>query len=141
MTPGAFYADEIVHAIDASQGDRAYPVAECRRFSARPEGGGACGLEAPPRGLVCRVDQAPLPAGLEYFLNTSQWLDASGGDIARSMPKLIAAVRVAIQAPVVTPQCRSDAASSRTITVRTTAEAHGDHRGVPDCLGHCRVRN
>src|SRR5262249_47634058 len=50
-----------------------------------------------------RVDQAPLPAGLEYFLNTSQWLDASGGDIAHCITKLIVAVRVAIQAPAVTP--------------------------------------
>jgi TolB-like protein/cytochrome c-type biogenesis protein CcmH/NrfG len=44
-----------------------------------------------------RIDQAPLPAGLEYFLNTSQWLDASAGDTVRAMPKLVAAVRIAIE--------------------------------------------
>ena len=50
-----------------------------------------------------RIDKAPLPAGLEYFLNTSQWLDASAGDTARALPKLVSAVQVAIQAPGVTP--------------------------------------
>ncbi|HXI42094.1 MAG TPA: tetratricopeptide repeat protein, partial [Bryobacteraceae bacterium] len=47
--------------------------------------------------LALRIDQAPLPAGLEYFLNTSQWLDASDGDIARPLPKLSAALRQAIE--------------------------------------------
>ena len=46
-----------------------------------------------------RIDQVPLPADFEYFLNTSQWLDASAGDTGRVMPKLIAAVRLAIQSP------------------------------------------
>jgi TolB-like protein len=46
-----------------------------------------------------RIDQSPLPAGLEYFLNTSQWLDASGSDSARTLPKLVAAVRIAIEKP------------------------------------------
>jgi TolB-like protein len=50
-----------------------------------------------------RIDKAPLPAGLEYFLNTSQWLDASAGDTACALPKLVSAVQVAIQAPAVTP--------------------------------------
>ncbi|MGO9266744.1 MAG: TIR domain-containing protein [Candidatus Binataceae bacterium] len=103
VTPGAFYADEIVHAIDAAKAivlilsnnaaDSQHVLREVEHAASRRH---------PVVSL--RVDQAPLPAGLGYFLNTSQWLDASGGEIARSMPKLIAAVRVAIQAPVVTPQ-------------------------------------
>ncbi|MHB8723571.1 MAG: TIR domain-containing protein [Steroidobacteraceae bacterium] len=102
VTPGAFYADEIVHAIDAAKAavlilsrnaaDSQHVLREVERAASKRH---------PVVSL--RVDQAPLPAGLEYFLNTSQWLDASGVDIARSMPKLIAAVRAAIQAPVVTP--------------------------------------
>jgi len=102
VTPGAFYADEIVHAIDASKAivlvlsqsatDSQHVLREVEH---------AVSKRHPV--VSFRVDQAPLPAGLGYFLNTSQWLDASGGDIVRSMPKLIAAVRVAIQAPVVTP--------------------------------------
>jgi TolB-like protein len=103
VTPGTFYADEIVHAIDATKAiililsqnasDSRHVLREVERAASKRH---------PVVSL--RVDQAPLPAGLEYFLNTSQWLDASGGDIARSMPKLIDAVRVAIQAPVVTPK-------------------------------------
>ena len=49
--------------------------------------------------ISLRLDQSPPPADLEYFLNTSQWLDASGGDTNRAMPKLVAAVRVAIEKP------------------------------------------
>src|SRR5436853_46423 len=53
--------------------------------------------------ISLRIDKAPLPAGLEYFLNTSQWLDASSGDTVRALPKLVSAVQIAIQAPTVTP--------------------------------------
>ena len=102
VTPGTFYADEIVHAIDAA---KAIVLILSHNAATSPhvlrEVERATSKRHPVVSL--RVDQAPLPAGLEYFLNTSQWLDASGGDIARSIPKLIAAVRVAIQAPVVTP--------------------------------------
>jgi hypothetical protein len=52
--------------------------------------------------ISLRIDKTPLPAGLEYFLNTSQWLDANSGDMARALPKLAAAVRVAIQTHAVT---------------------------------------
>ena len=103
VTPGAFYADEIVHAIDAAKAivlilsknatDSQHVLREVEHAASKRH---------PVVSL--RIDQAPLPAGLGYFLNTSQWLDASGGEIVRSMPKLIAAVRVAIQAPVVSPE-------------------------------------
>ncbi|HEX2788833.1 MAG TPA: TIR domain-containing protein [Steroidobacteraceae bacterium] len=103
VTPGAFYADEIVHAIDAAKAlvlilshhaaNSQHVVREVERAASKRH-----------PVVALRLDQAPLPAGLEYFLNTSQWLDASAGDITRSMSKLIAALRVAIQAPVVTPE-------------------------------------
>jgi len=103
VTPGAFYADAIAHAIDGARtvvlilshnaADSQHVLREVERAASKRH---------PVVSL--RIDQAPISAGLEYFLNTSQWLDASGGDIARSMPKLIAAVRVAIRAPVVTPE-------------------------------------
>jgi TolB-like protein len=103
VTPGAFYGDEIVHAIDAT---KAIVLILSQNAAGSPhvlrEVERASSKRHPVVSL--RVDQAPLPAGLEYFLNTSQWLDASGRDIARSMPKLIAAVRVAVQAPLVTPE-------------------------------------
>jgi TolB-like protein len=52
--------------------------------------------------VTLRLDQVPLSAEFEYFLNTSQWLDASGGDATRMIPKLIAAVRSVIKASAVT---------------------------------------
>jgi TolB-like protein len=103
VMPGAFYADEIVHAIDAAKAivlvlsqnaaDSQHVLREVERAASKRH-----------PVISLRVDQAPLPAGLEYFLNTSHWLDASGADVGLSMPKLIAAVRAAIQAPVLTPK-------------------------------------
>jgi TolB-like protein len=124
VTPGAFYADEIVHAIDAAKAivlilsqnaaDSQHVLREVERAASKRH---------PVVSL--RLDQAPLPAALEYFLNTSQWLDASGGDITRSMTKLIAAVRVAIQAPVLTPETapmtRAPAPSSSARSSKRTA--------------------
>jgi TolB-like protein/lipoprotein NlpI len=124
VTPGAFYADEIVHAINAAKAivlilsknaaDSQHVLREVEHAASKRH---------PVVSL--RVDQAPLPAGLGYFLNTSQWLDASGVEIARSMPKLIAAVRVAIQAPIVTPEAaptpRVPAASSSARSSKRTA--------------------
>ncbi len=124
VTPGAFYADEIVHAIDAAKAivlilsgnaaDSQHVLREVERAASKRHA-----------VISLRVDRTPLPAGLEYFLNTSQWLDASGGDIARSMSKLIAAVRIAIQAPVVTPEVaptpRAPAPSSSAWSSKRTA--------------------
>jgi TolB-like protein/Tfp pilus assembly protein PilF len=103
VMPGAFYADEIVHAIDAAKAivlvlsqnaaDSQHVLREVERAASKRH-----------PVISLRIDQAPLPAGLEYFLNTSHWLDASGSDVGLSMPKLIAAVRAAIQAPVLTPK-------------------------------------
>jgi adenylate cyclase len=102
VTPGAFYADEIVHAIDAAKAIvliLSQNAADSQHVLREVEH--AASKRHPVVSL--KLDHAPLPAGLGYFLNTSQWLDASGGEIARSIPKLIAAVRVAIHAAVATP--------------------------------------
>jgi TolB-like protein/Tfp pilus assembly protein PilF len=100
VTPGEFYAGAIVHAIDAAKatvlilsGNAAtspHVVREVERAASKRH-----------PVISLRLDQAPLPADLEYFLNMSQWLDASGGDINRAMPKLVAAVRVAIEKPAI----------------------------------------
>ena len=102
VTPGEFYAGSIVHAIDAAKaivlilsGNAAsspHVVREVERAASKRH-----------PVIALRLDRAPLPADLEYFLNMSQWLDASGGDINRAMPKLVAAVRVAIERPPATP--------------------------------------
>ena len=96
VTPGDFYAGAIVHAIDAAKAtvlilsknaaDSPHVIREVERAASR---------RRPVISL--RIDQVDLPADLEYFLNTSQWLEASGSDIARSMPRLANAVCLAIE--------------------------------------------
>ena len=98
VTPGAHYASEIVHAIDSaktivlilSQDAATSPhvLREIERATSKRH-----------PVVALRVDQAALPAEFEYFLNTSQWLDASGGNATRMMSKLVAAVRLAIERP------------------------------------------
>jgi TolB-like protein len=102
VTPGAFYGDEIVHAIDAA---KAIVLILSRNAAISPHVLREVERAASKRHAVIslRIDTASLPAGLEYFLNTSQWLDASSGGTARGLPKLVSAVQVAIQAPTVTP--------------------------------------
>jgi len=101
VTPGTFYADEIVHAIDAV---KAIVLILSQNAAASPhvlrEVERATSKRHPVVSL--RIDRASLPAGLEYFLNTSQWLDASGGDTARAMPKLVAALCLATDKPAAT---------------------------------------
>ena len=101
VTPGTFYADEIVHAIDAA---KAIVLILSQNAAASPhvlrEVERATSKRHPVISL--RIDRASLPAGLEYFLNTSHWLDASGVDTARAMPKLVAAVRLTIDRPAAT---------------------------------------
>src|ERR1700688_4952170 len=96
VTPGAHYASEIVHAIDSA---RAIVLILSRDAASSPhvlrEIERATSKRHPV--VTLRVDQAPLPAEFEYFLNTSQWLDASGGDTTRMMTKLVTAVGLAIK--------------------------------------------
>ena len=102
VTPGAFYGDEIVHAIDAA---KAIVLILSQHAAASPHVLREVERAASKRHTVIslRIDKAPLPPGLEYFLNTSQWLDASSGDTVRALPRLVSAAKVAIQAPAVTP--------------------------------------
>ena len=48
--------------------------------------------------VALRIDQVPLPADFEYFLNSSHWLDASGGNVGKYLPALVSAVQLAVQA-------------------------------------------
>jgi TolB-like protein/Flp pilus assembly protein TadD len=98
VTPGEFYAESIVHAIDSTKvivlilsqnaADSQHVLSEVERARSRRH---------PIVSL--RIDLAQLPAALEYFLNTSQWLDASATGVDRAMPKLIAAVKNAVAQP------------------------------------------
>jgi len=92
VAPGAHYASEIVHAIDSAKAiililsqDAAtspHVLREIERATSKRH-----------PVVTLRLDQAPLPAEFQYFLNTSQWLDASGGEPGRAFPKLVEAVR------------------------------------------------
>ncbi len=100
VTPGMFYADEIVGAIDAA---KAMVLILSQNAAASQHVVREVERAASKRHPVVslRIDRAALPPGLAYFLNTSQWLDARGEDIGRSMPKLVAAVRLATEKPVI----------------------------------------
>jgi len=92
VVPGEFYADAIVRAIDAASvlvlvlsknsAESPHVLREVERGSSKRH------------PLVSfRIDLAPLPSGLEYFLNTSHWLDASATGVENALPKVVAAVR------------------------------------------------
>jgi TolB-like protein/Tfp pilus assembly protein PilF len=92
VRPGDFYADSIVQAINAcavlvlvlsqSSISSDHVLREVERASAKKR-----------PILAFRIDAAPLPPGLEYFLSASQWIDSSGADPDRLFPKLIEAIR------------------------------------------------
>jgi TolB-like protein/tetratricopeptide (TPR) repeat protein len=98
VSPGEFYAEGIVHAIDAakvvvlvlSQNAAAslHVLREVERASSKGH-----------PVVSFRTDLAALPAGLEYFLNTSHWLDASSTGIERALPRLVGAVQRLISPP------------------------------------------
>jgi len=98
VTPGDLYAANIVHAIDASRvvvlvlsqhaADSAHVLREVERASSKRH-----------PILSFRIDLAPLPDSLQYFLNTSQWLDASATGVDRALPRLIEAVKGALGKP------------------------------------------
>jgi adenylate cyclase len=49
--------------------------------------------------VAFRIDAAPMPADFEYFLNTSQWLDASSVGVESALPRLVDAVQRVIASP------------------------------------------
>jgi TolB-like protein len=98
VAPGTFYGDEIVHAIDATKASvliLSQNAAASQHVLREVER--AASKRHPVVSL--RIDQAALPAGLEYFLNTSQWLDASGMGVERALPRLVDGVQRVIASP------------------------------------------
>ena len=73
VTPGAHYASEIVHAIDSA---KAIVLILSQDAATSPHVFREIERATSKRHPVVtlRLDQAPLPAEFEYFLNTSQWL-------------------------------------------------------------------
>ena len=95
VVPGESYASAIVHAIDATKvivlvlsensATSQHVLREVERASSKRH-----------PVVAFRIDLAPMPADLEYFLNTSQWLDASTLGVDRALPKLVDAVQRAV---------------------------------------------
>ena len=75
--------------------------------------------------VALRIDQSVLPAEFEYFLNTSQWLDASGGNDTRLMSKVVAAVRLAIERPASPASERPAASAAGTAALASRATLGG----------------
>src|SRR5450755_4692650 len=98
VVPGESYAGAIVHAIDNTKlivlilsehgASSQHVLREVERASSKRH-----------PVVAFRIDAAPMPADLEYFLNTSQWLDASGTGVERALPRLVDAVQRAIASP------------------------------------------
>jgi TolB-like protein/tetratricopeptide (TPR) repeat protein len=92
VTPGEFYADAIVGAINATRivvvvltGNSVgspHVLREVERASAKRH-----------PVISFRIDTALLPAGLEYFLSASHWLDAVASGVDAALPKLVEAVQ------------------------------------------------
>ncbi len=110
VTPGEFYSEAIVHAIDSttvvvlvlSQNAAVsqHVLREVERASSKRH-----------PVVSFRIDLAPIPAALEYFLNTSQWLDASATGVERALPKLVDALQRCV-AHASDPAARTDPDSS-----------------------------
>jgi TolB-like protein/Tfp pilus assembly protein PilF len=98
VVPGESYAGAIVHAIDATKlivlvlSENAvtshHVLREVERASSKRH-----------PVVAFRIDLAPMPVDLEYFLNTSQWLDASASGVDSALPKLVDAVRRILAPP------------------------------------------
>jgi TolB-like protein/Tfp pilus assembly protein PilF len=98
VTPGVFYADAIVQAINSARilivvlsvnsVESQHVLREVERASAKR------------RPLVAfRIDTTALPTALEYFLSASHWLEASGSPSERALPTLVEAVRRLLALP------------------------------------------
>jgi TolB-like protein/Tfp pilus assembly protein PilF len=98
VVPGESYAGAIVHAIDGTKlivlilsehgASSQHVLREVERASSKR------------RPVVAfRIDAAPMPADFEYFLNTSQWLDASSMGVESALPRLVDAVQRVIASP------------------------------------------
>lgn len=132
VMPGEFYADAIVRAIDAA---KALVIVLSQNSIGSPhvlrEVERASSKRHPVISL--RIDHAPLPSGLEYFLNTSQWLDASGEEFGGALPKLATAVRRVIASahdgkPLAAPaNISADRAAAARVLTATSAAPPKSH--------------
>jgi TolB-like protein len=98
VVAGELYSAAIVHAIDAT---KAIVLVLSENGAASPHVLREVERASSKRHPVIsiRLDRAPLPEALEYFLNTSHWLDASTVGLERTLPMLVAAVQRILASP------------------------------------------
>jgi len=100
VTPGEFYADAIVRALNAARifvlvltanaVTSPHVLREVERTSAKRH-----------PIISFRIGSVSLPPALEYFLSASHWLDASASGIDGTLPQLVAAVQRLVAGPSV----------------------------------------
>jgi len=127
VVPGEFYADAIVHAIDSSKvlvlilsqdaASSPHVLREVERASSKRH-----------PVISLRMDLTPLPAALEYFLNSSHWLDASASGIERALPKLADAVQH-LSAPSLTEEPRDTSSTLKSLANLFPQPTNGTWRG------------
>jgi TolB-like protein len=92
VSPGALYADGIIHAINAS---KILVVVLSEHAVSSPHVGKEIERASAKRRpiIALRTDMTPLTPSLEYFLSDSQWIDVGSGGTGTATTKLIEAVR------------------------------------------------
>jgi TolB-like protein/Tfp pilus assembly protein PilF len=112
VVTGELYSAAIVHAIDGTKAivlvlsensaDSPHVLREVERASSKRH-----------PVLSLRLDRAPLPEALEYFLNTSHWLDARPVGLERALSMLVAAVQSALAPTAIAQSDRAGDPSKR----------------------------
>jgi TolB-like protein len=119
VVPGESFAGAIVHAIDATKvtvlvlsehaATSQHVLREVERASSKRH-----------PVIAFRIDLAPMAADFEYFLNTSQWLDASTAGVKHALPKLVDATRSALALPKSAAHITERPAVTASLTRRPT---------------------
>jgi TolB-like protein/tetratricopeptide (TPR) repeat protein len=118
VMPGEFYADAIVRAIDAAE---VFVLVLSQNAAASPHVVRELERATSKRHPVVsfRIDLTSMPPALEYFLNTSHWLDTSASGVIPALPKLVDAVQRLV-VPITRPSRQAGAVVSK--PAKLTAE-------------------
>src|ERR1039457_838779 len=100
VTPGEFYADAIVRALNAA---RVFVLVLTENAVTSPHVLGEVERTSAKRHPIIsfRIGSVFLPPALEYFLSASHWLDARASGIDTRLPKLVEAVKHLVTGPSV----------------------------------------
>lgn len=124
VVPGELYAEAIVRAIDSAT---ACLVVLSAHAAASPHVLREIERSVSKRHPIVslRIDRVSMPPALEYFLNSSHWLDASASGVPAALPKLVDAVTRAM-APATNTAVGAPAVRRGEAPVATLAPVHAD---------------